>query len=216
MRKILTKKEADEVLDLLEELHPDARCELEHRTPFELLIATILSAQCTDVRVNAVTEELFKVANTPKDFVEMGIEEIKRWIKPCGFYNNKAKNILSASEVLISEYNSEIPTTIEELMQLPGVGRKTANVVASNCFGVPAIAVDTHVFRLSNRIGFVNEKDVEKTELALQRKIDKKRWTLAHHTLIFHGRRVCKARKPLCENCNITEYCRHYLGGDNG
>lgn len=213
MRKLLTKKEACEVLDLLEIMHPDAECELVHGSAFELLIATILSAQCTDIRVNMVTEELFKVANTPQDFVDMGLEKIKDWIKTCGFYNNKAKNILAASEVLISEYDSKVPETIEELVKLPGVGKKTANVVASNCFGVPAIAVDTHVFRLANRIGFVDEKDVEKTELGLQKKIEKNRWSKAHHVLIFHGRRVCKARKPICEQCNITNYCRYYLGG---
>lgn len=216
MRKLLTKQEASDVLDLLEILHPDAKCELEHKSPFELLVATILSAQCTDVRVNMVTKDLFEFANTPEDFVNMGIDKLKESIKTCGFYNNKAKNIMLASEVLISEYNSEVPNTIEELMKLPGVGRKTANVVASNCFGVEAIAVDTHVFRLANRIGFVNEKDVEKTEIELQKKIEKNRWSKAHHVLIFHGRRICKARKPLCEECNITEFCRHYLGGNNG
>lgn len=215
MRKLLTKKEADEVLNELSIIYPDAMCELVHDTPFELLVATILSAQCTDVRVNMVTKELFKRANTPEAFVEMGIDQIKENIKTCGFYNNKAANILSASQVLISEYNSEVPSTVEELMRLPGVGKKTANVVASNCFGVPAIAVDTHVFRLANRIGFVDEKDVEKTELALQKKIDKNRWTKAHHLLIFHGRNICKARKPMCEECTITKYCRYYLGEKN-
>ncbi|MDO5040850.1 MAG: endonuclease III [Peptoniphilus sp.] len=208
MRKLLTKKEAEEVLDLLEIDYPDAQCELNHSTPFELLVATILSAQCTDVRVNIVTEEMFKRYNEPMDFLNLGIDEIEPLIKTCGLYN-KAKNIYMASKMLVEEYDSKVPSTIKELMKLPGVGQKTANVVASNAFGVPAIAVDTHVFRLANRIGFVDEKDVLNTEKALQRKIPKARWTKAHHLLIFHGRRVCKARNPLCEECSIRQYCKY-------
>lgn len=210
MRKLLTKKEATEVIEILKEEYPDVRCELNHNSPFELLIATILSAQCTDVRVNMVTDKLFKKYNTPLDFVNLGAQGIEPLIKSCGFYKNKAKNIYLASKELIEKYNSEVPKTIEELMTLNGVGRKTANVVASNCFGVAAIAVDTHVFRLSNRIGFVDESDVLKTEMALQKKIPKSLWTLSHHLLIFHGRRVCSARNPNCSSCNISNYCRYY------
>ncbi|CDZ74402.1 putative endonuclease III [Peptoniphilus sp. ING2-D1G] len=212
MRKLLTKKEAEEVLVILERDYPDAQCELDYTTPFELLVATILSAQCTDVRVNIVTGELFKLYNKPIDFLNLGIDKIEPLIRTCGLYKNKAKNIYMASKMLVEEYNSEVPSTIEELMKLPGVGKKTANVVASNAFGVPAIAVDTHVFRLANRIGFVDEKDVLNTERALQRKIKKQRWTKAHHLLIFHGRRVCKARNPMCEECSIREYCRYFKG----
>lgn len=208
--RLLNKKEVDEVLDILEECYPDAHCELEHNSPFELLVATILSAQCTDVRVNLVTSEMFKKYNKPEDFVELGVENIEKLIKTCGFYRNKAKNIFLTSLKLLGEYNGEVPNTIEELVKLPGVGKKTANVVASTCFGVPAIAVDTHVFRLSNRIGIVKETNVESTELSLQKKIRKDRWTKAHHLLIFHGRRNCFARKPACEECMIKNYCRYY------
>ncbi|WP_036729060.1 endonuclease III [Peptoniphilus mikwangii] len=210
MRKLLTKKEAEQVLDVLEICYPDAHCELEHNSPFELLVSTILSAQCTDVRVNSVTRDMYKKYNTPLDFIELGIFGIEEIIKPCGFYRNKAKNILMASKKIIEEFDGQVPKTIEELMSLPGVGKKTANVVASTCFGVPAIAVDTHVFRLANRIGFVDEKDVLETEKALQKKIEKNRWTRAHHLLIFHGRRICKARNPICEECKISSYCKYF------
>ncbi|WBW49469.1 endonuclease III [Peptoniphilus equinus] len=210
MRRILTKQQAAEVLDLLEVLHPDAHCELNHNTPYELLVATILSAQCTDVRVNQVTPALFAEADTPEAMVALGESRLKELIRTCGFYNNKAANILNASASIITSYGGEVPQTIEELTTLAGVGKKTANVVASNCFGVPAIAVDTHVGRLANRIGFCDEKDPLKIEAKLEQKIDKSRWTQAHHTLIFHGRRICTARKPHCEDCTITHYCYHY------
>ncbi|WP_138159654.1 endonuclease III [Peptoniphilus catoniae] len=210
MRKILNKKEVAEVLNLLEKDYPDAGCELKHTTAFELLVATILSAQCTDVRVNIVTEEMFKTYNKPEDFVNLGIKNIEPLIKTCGLYKTKAKNIYLASKQLVNDYDSKVPSTIEELLSLPGVGQKTANVVASTAFGVPAIAVDTHVFRLANRIGLVNEKNVKNTELSLEKKIDKDRWIKAHHLLIFHGRRVCKAQNPDCENCSINHYCKYY------
>ncbi|MCI5643253.1 endonuclease III [Peptoniphilus sp. SGI.035] len=212
MKDILTHEEAEKCLDILEETYPDAHCELEHNSPYELLVATILSAQCTDIRVNKVTSEMFKKYNTPKDFAYMDIKKLEGLIKECGIYRNKAKNIKASSSVILEEYNGEVPNTIEELMKLPGVGKKTANVVASTAFGVPAIAVDTHVFRVSNRIGFVHEKNVEATERALQNKIDKNRWTKAHHLFIFHGRRCCTARNPKCEICTINKICRYYEG----
>ncbi|MEG0250492.1 MAG: endonuclease III [Peptostreptococcus sp.] len=205
-----TKKEVIEILDLLSEMHPNAHCELLHNSAFELLIATILSAQCTDVRVNMVTKDLFKRYNTPEDFSNLSLSEIEKEIKTCGLYKSKAKKIKETSSILVDKYNSDVPDSLEELLTLPGVGRKTAGVVLSNAFGVPAIAVDTHVFRVSNRIGIVNEKTPEKTEFALMKAIPKERWSHSHHLLIFHGRRVCKARKPECENCNITEYCNYY------
>ena len=205
-----TKKEVVEILDKLIELYPDAHCELVHETPFELLVATILSAQCTDVRVNMVTEEMFKKYNTPEDFKNLTIGQIENEIKTCGLYKSKAKKIKETSMIIADEYNGEVPDTLEELVKLPGVGRKTAGVVLSNAFGVPAIAVDTHVFRVSNRIGIVKESTPEKTEFALMKAIPKDRWTHSHHLLIFHGRRMCKARKPECANCNITEYCNFY------
>lgn len=210
MKGILSHEEADKCLDVLEETYPDAKCELEHRSPFELLVATILSAQCTDVRVNKVTEEMFKKYNKPEDFANMDIKTLESLVKECGLYRNKAKNIKATSNVILEEFNGKVPETIKDLMKLPGVGKKTANVVASTCFGVPAIAVDTHVFRVSNRIGFVSENNVEKTEKALEKKIDRDRWTKAHHLFIFHGRRCCTARSPKCQACPIKDFCRYY------
>ncbi|WP_101772447.1 endonuclease III [Peptostreptococcus faecalis] len=205
-----TKKEVVQILDLLSEIHPDAHCELVHSSPFELLIATILSAQCTDVRVNIVTEAMFKKYNTPDDFKNLSIEDIENMIKTCGLYKSKAKKIKETSIILSNKYEGEVPDSLEELVTLPGVGRKTAGVVLSNAFGVPAIAVDTHVFRVSNRIGIVKESTPEKTEFALMKAIPKDRWTNSHHLLIFHGRRICKARKPDCDSCNVTDYCNYY------
>lgn len=210
MKDILTHEEADKCLDILEETYPDAHCELDHKSPFELLVATILSAQCTDIRVNKVTSEMFKKYNKPEDFANIDINKLEGLIKECGLFRNKAKNIKASSSVILENYNGEVPNTISELLKLPGVGKKTANVVASTAFGVPAIAVDTHVFRVSNRIGFVHEKNVLDTERALQNKIDKSRWTKAHHLFIFHGRRCCTARNPRCESCTINKICRYY------
>lgn len=210
MKDILTHEEADLCLDILEKTYPDAHCELEHESPFELLVATILSAQCTDVRVNKVTSEMFKKYRKPEDFADMDIKKLEGLIKECGLFRNKAKNIKASSSVILEDYDGKVPNTISELMKLPGVGKKTANVVASTVFGVPAIAVDTHVFRVSNRIGFVHEKNVLDTEKALQNKIDKSRWTKAHHLFIFHGRRCCTARNPKCEGCAINNMCRYY------
>lgn len=206
----MTKKRAKEIIEILKGVYPDAKCELVHETPFELLIATILSAQCTDVRVNQLTSVIFKKYNKPEDFLNMGIENLEELIKPCGFFRNKAKSIMGASEKILREYNGRVPETIEELMTLPGVGKKTANVVASNCFNIPAIAVDTHVFRVSNRIGLAKATNVEKTEEQLMKIIDKNEWTLAHHLIIFHGRRRCKARSPECDICELREYCNYY------
>lgn len=210
MRKKLTKKEAAEVVDILMEYHNDAECELKHNSSFELLIATILSAQCTDVRVNKITSELFKVANTPQGIIDIGIDGLVDYIRTAGFFNSKSKNIMETCHILVQDYDSIVPDNLEELTKLPGVGRKTANVVLSNCFGVPAIAVDTHVFRVSNRIGIVNEKDVENTEKALMKALKKEIWTKMHHVLIFHGRRICKARGPLCIECPIIHLCLYY------
>ncbi|WP_409227876.1 endonuclease III [Gudongella sp. SC589] len=213
MRKRLTKKEKLQVLDILEELYPNARAELNFRNPFELLIATILSAQCTDVRVNKVTEKMFVELKAPMDYIALGEEALEGKIRSCGLSKSKSKNIIGACEKIVSLYDGKVPGTIEDLMTLPGVGRKTANVVASNAFGIPAIAVDTHVFRVSNRIGLAASKNVEGTEEDLMKAIPKDRWTRAHHQLIFHGRRVCKARKPICEECQISACCLYYING---
>ncbi len=210
MKGILNKKDREEVIKILLELYPDAKAELDHSNEFELLIATILSAQCTDVRVNKVTKELFDRVKTPEEYLELGQEELEELIRTCGFYRNKSKNILGTCKMLIDEYDGKVPGTLEELVRLPGVGRKTANVVLSNAFDTPAIAVDTHVFRVSNRIGLANSDNVLETEKQLMKNIDKNMWSKAHHLIIFHGRRMCKARKPLCEECPLTELCKHY------
>ncbi len=210
MKKILAKEEIKEVIDILMDLYPDAKAELNFSNPFELLIATILSAQCTDVQVNKTTKGLFKDYKTPEDYLTLTDEELGEKIRSCGFYKTKSKNILSTCRLLIENFNGKIPDTLEELMTLPGVGRKTANVVLSNAFSKPAIAVDTHVFRVSNRIGLADSDNVLDTEKDLMENIDKKMWSKAHHLLIFHGRRICKARKPLCEKCPLTTYCFYF------
>lgn len=210
MKDILNKKEINDVLIILKELYPDAKCELNYTTPFELLIATILSAQSTDKRVNIVTEELFKIYNTPKGFLNFSEEELAEHIRTIGFYRAKSKNILKTCYRLVNDYNSIVPDNRDELVKLPGVGRKTANVVISNAYGQDAIAVDTHVFRVSNRIGLANSDNVDNTEKDLMRNIKQNEWSLAHHLLIFHGRRMCKARKPLCETCPLTNDCKYF------
>ncbi|MDY3923763.1 MAG: endonuclease III [Ezakiella sp.] len=206
-KNILNKNEIAEVCEILMNYHIDARCELKHASPYELLIATILSAQCTDVRVNKITEELFSVANTPEKICELGIESLKNYIKSAGFFNTKAENIIETSQILIKKYDSKVPQTMDELVSLPGVGRKTANVVLANCFNVPTIAVDTHVFRVTNRIGIVKADNVLDTEKALMKKLPKDIWVKMHHVFIFHGRRVCSARNPKCNICPVIAYC---------
>lgn len=209
-KTLLSKAKAIQVLDILETLYPDARPELDFTSRFELLIATILSAQCTDVRVNLVTGELFKEFNTPEAILTLSVEELGKRIKTCGLYISKAANIYATCRLLLERHGGQVPGTLEELTALPGVGRKTANVVLSNGFGVPAIAVDTHVFRVSNRIGLAAAETVEKTEQHLMAVIPKDRWSHSHHLLIFHGRRCCKARKPECDRCPLTGLCYYY------
>lgn len=207
---VLSKKEIEKVLEILKQMYPDVKSMLHFNTPFELLVATILSAQCTDVRVNKVTDVMFKEYNTPQDFAKMDIKDIEEYIKTCGLYRNKAKNIKNASIKLVKDFNGKVPDNMKEIMTLPGVGRKTANVVLSNAFGIPGIAVDTHVFRVTNRIGLADAKDVLHTEYQLRENIPKERWSDAHHELIYLGRNICKARKPLCEMCKLTQYCKYY------
>lgn len=210
---ILNKDDIEKVIEILDKLYPDLdRSFLNFSTPFELLIATILSAQCTDVRVNKVTEVLFKVANTPEDFVKMPLEEIEEYIKTCGLYKSKAKNIKNTSIILYRDFDSIVPKDMKSLTSLPGVGRKTANVVMSNAFNIPAIAVDTHVFRVSNRIGLADAKNVLKTEEQLRENLPKEKWSEAHHQLIQLGRDLCKARNPLCEECDMKLVCEYYKG----
>lgn len=207
----LENKNIDKVIKILGETYPNAECELNFKSPYELLVATILSAQCTDKRVNVVTDELFKEYNTPEKMVSLTEEELGEKIRSCGFYKNKSKNILETSKLIITEHGGEVPKTMEKLVSLPGVGRKTANVVLSNAFGVPAIAVDTHVFRVSNRIGIAHGNTPEQVEQQLMKNIPKNMWSITHHYLIWHGRNICKARKPDCEICPVAPYCEYYL-----
>ena len=207
----MSYEKINKILDDLDSLYPNAKAGLDFTTPFELLIATILSAQCTDVRVNKVTAILFKEHNSPKTILDLGVDGLAKYIKSCGLYKTKSKNIINTCNVLYHDYDSKVPDTIDELMKLPGVGRKTANVVVSNAFGTPAIAVDTHVFRVTNRIGIVNEKDVLSTEKALMQEIPRDRWSKSHHLFIWHGRNLCKARNPRCEECILNDRCKFYI-----
>lgn len=209
--KAFTKDEINEIIKQLNITHANPVCELNFSTPFELLIAVILSAQCTDKRVNEVTKELFKKYNTPVAFANADVGEIEKAIYTCGFYHNKASNIIRCSRSLLERFNGEVPKTIAELETLEGVGRKTANVVYAVAFGGQAIAVDTHVLRLSNRIGFVKSDNPKVVEEALMKVIPQDKWTLMHHLLIHHGRYVCNARKPNCENCAIANYCQRNI-----
>lgn len=200
----------DEILAELKRLYPDARPALKYTSPYELLIAVILSAQCTDERVNKVTAELFKKHNTPQDMLKLTQTELERYIFSCGFYRAKAAHILSASKDICEKFGGEVPSDFDELKSLAGVGQKTANVVWSVAFGGDAIAVDTHVFRVSNRLGLANAPTPEKTEQQLKEVIPKSDWSKAHHWLIYHGRRVCHSRKPDCENCTLKEGCKYF------
>lgn len=206
---MLTKKQTIAALDEIAKMFPDAHCELVHDNPFELLIAVVLSAQTTDANVNNVTKTLFRKYKTPEDYVRTPLEELERDIRSIGLYRSKAKNIKKLCETLIEKYNGEVPRTREELMTLAGVGRKTANVVISVAFGVPAIAVDTHVERVSKRLGICRWNDsVREVEETLMKKIPKERWSEAHHQLIFFGRYHCKARSPQCDICPLLDMCR--------
>lgn len=200
-----------QILAELERLYPNAGPELHFTNPFETLIATMLSAQCTDKQVNKVTEKLFARFQTPAQLAALTPEELEPWIKGCGVYHNKAKNIVNCCRILCERYGGEVPADWEALQTLPGVGRKTANVVYANAFGGDCIAVDTHVFRVSNRLGLANAKNVLKTELQLQEAIPKSDWSKAHHWLIYHGRRVCHARNPKCAACTLRPLCAHPL-----
>lgn len=196
-------------LDKIGEMYPDAHCELVHSNPFELVIAVALSAQCTDVLVNKVTKELFKKYKTPEDYLNVPIEELQNDIRSIGLYRNKAKNIQKLCRLLLDEYNGVVPNDRDELTKLPGVGRKTANVVVSVAFGEPAIAVDTHVERVSKRLAFCRWKDsVLEVEKTLMRKVPKDEWSVTHHRLIFFGRYHCKAQNPQCDSCPLLDLCR--------
>ncbi len=196
-------------LDKMGEMFPDAHCELEHSNPFELVIAVALSAQCTDVLVNKVTKKLFEKYKTPEDYLSVPLEELQNDIRSIGLYRNKAKNIQSLCRLLLDEYAGEVPVDRDELTKLPGVGRKTANVVVSVAYNIPAIAVDTHVERVSKRLGICRWKDsVLEVEKTLMKKVPKDEWGVTHHRLIFFGRYHCKAQNPQCPSCPLLELCR--------
>lgn len=203
----VTKAIKAEQLRILKETYPNAKPALHFNSPFELLIAVILSAQCTDVRVNIVTERLFLKANTPEAIAALSQEELETAIHDCGFFRMKAKYILETCDIILQQYGGEVPADFEALQKLPGVGRKTANVVMSVAFHEPAIAVDTHVFRVSNRLHLAIGKTPLEVEKGLQKVIPRKSWSDAHHWLILHGRQLCKARKPLCEKCPLNLIC---------
>lgn len=203
----VTKKIKAEMIDILGEVYKDVKPALHYTSPFELLIAVILSAQCTDVRVNITTARLFAKANTPQSILAMGLHDLEEEIRDCGLFRSKAKNIMAACQKICKEYAGKVPETIEELMELPGVGRKTANVVVSIIFDTPAIAVDTHVFRVSNRLKLAIGDTPLAVEQGLMKAIPKEKWSAAHHWLIWHGRLVCKSRKPLCKECPLKELC---------
>ena len=202
-----TSKKA--ILAALHDLYPDAGPELNFTNPYETLIATMLSAQCTDKQVNKVTPAVFTRYPNAAAMAEAELDDLFPMVKSCGF-KSKASNIIEASRLLCARHGGEVPATREELTALPGVGRKTANVVLANAFMVPALAVDTHVFRVSNRLGLADAKTVEETEKQLMRAIPKGDWCDAHHWLIWHGRRVCKAQRPLCEECGLRDMCKDY------
>ena len=200
----------------LKRLYPDAKPALEYTTAYELLVAVILSAQCTDARVNIVTRELFKDYNTPAAMVTLSQQQLEKYIFSCGFYRNKAAHILSASKDILEYFGGEVPSTIEGLMSLAGVGKKTANVVYSVWFGGAAIAVDTHVFRVSNRLGLAKGATPEKVEAGLMRAVPKEDWSKAHHWLIYHGRQVCHSQKPDCEGCTLCGVCDFFAKNNKG
>lgn len=203
------------ILDILKVEHQDARIALNYSNSFELLIATILSAQCTDARVNIVTKPLFKKYKTPEDYNKIPQEQLEQDIYSTGFYKNKAKNIKGAAKKLVEEFGSVVPGTMEELLSLDGVGRKTANVVLGHCFGIDGIVVDTHVSRLSNRLGFVDTTNAVKIEFELMELIPKEDWVMFTHYMIQHGRKICDAKKPLCNKCVINHLCPSAYKFDN-
>ena len=207
----MNKKEAINIIEILKKTYPDAKCSLDFTTPFEMLVAVILSAQCTDERVNKTTPSIFCKYSSPEDFTKMPLETLEELIHPCGFYKNKAKNIKLTAQKILSDFNGKVPDTMEELLTLPGVGRKTANVVMLEAFNKPqGIAVDTHAKRLSNRIGFSKEQTPEKIEQDLLKLFPSEYLKDINHLLIYHGRAICTARSPKCDNCPIKKHCNFF------
>lgn len=210
------KKEI-EIIEILKKLYPDAKCSLDFKTPFQMMVAVVLSAQCTDARVNQITPGIFEKYPEPKDFANMDISLLEQLIHSCGFYKNKAKNIKAASEIIVNKYNGILPNTMEELTSLPGVGRKSANVIMLEAFNNPqGIAVDTHAKRISNRLGFSKKNDPLQIEEDLLKIFPKKYYYDVNHLLVWHGRNLCKAKKPDCNNCPLKKYCKYYKNNNGG
>ena len=208
----MKKENAIELVRLLKETYPDATCSLDFETPFQLVVAVMLSAQCTDERVNKTTPRLFERCKTIKDFADIDIKELEEIIHPCGFYKNKAKNIKLCAKQILENFNGEVPHTMEELMSLAGVGRKSANVIMLEVFGTPeGIAVDTHAKRISNLIGLSKQKEPEKIEQDLLKIFPKEYLKDINHLFVWHGRNTCVARKPKCNNCPVNSFCKNYL-----
>lgn len=206
----LKKQEIIEIINILNNTYPDAKCSLDFTTPFELVVAVMLSAQCTDERVNKTTPNIFKNYKTPEDFANINISVLENLIHPCGFYKNKSKNIIACAKKVISDFNGSIPNTMNELLTLPGVGRKSANVILLEVFGIAnGVAVDTHAKRLANRIGFSNETAPEKIEIDLVKLIPAEYLKDVNHLFMYHGRNICTARSPKCNVCPIYKYCKN-------
>lgn len=201
---------ATKVMDIFDKIYPEVKCTLDYATPLQMLIATQLSAQCTDARVNIVTKDLFQKYKNAEDFANADIKELENDIRSTGFYKNKAKNIIACCQRIIDAYDGEVPDTMEDLLTLAGTGRKTANLVLGDIFKKPAVVVDTHCIRLSNKIGLVNTDDPVKIEFALKKLIPPEKQLRLCHQLVNHGRVRCNARKPDCDNCEIKEFCKHY------
>ena len=204
------KSQQMDIINEINSIYHDAECELKFSSNYELLVAVILSAQCTDKRVNIVTSELFKEYNTPEKMITLSQAELEQKIHACGFFHNKAKHILECSRDLVEKFGGEVPSDKEELKSLAGVGEKTANVVLATAFKIPAIAVDTHVFRVSNRLGIANASTVQRVQKQLEKRIPRELWSSSHYAFVLHGRYVCKSQRPNCEACKLAKMCKFY------
>lgn len=207
----MNRKKAIEIINVLKKMYPDAKCSLDFSTPFEMLVAVCLSAQCTDDRVNKTTPSIFAKYNTPKDFANANLNELEELVHPCGFYKNKSKNLKAAGDIIMTKYKGTVPQTMDELVKIPGVGRKSANVIMLEAFDNPqGIAVDTHCKRIANRLGFSSQSEPSKIEKDLCKHIPKEYWKDVNHILIWHGRNMCTSRNPKCSQCNLSKYCKYY------
>ena len=207
----MNKKDAIIIIETLKKMYPDAKCSLDFSTPFQMLVSVVLSAQCTDERVNKTTPSIFSKYSTPQDFADMDIKLLEELIHPCGFYKTKAKNLKRTAQILVEKYDGIVPNNMEDLMSLPGVGRKSANVIMLEAFDLPqGIAVDTHCKRIANRLGFSSESDPAKIEQDLLKVIPKEYYKDVNHIFIWHGRNVCTSQKPKCDSCKLQQYCKFY------